>query len=146
MEIVKNVCQENPPFNSDSNYSISFKLSNSLIDLSSSYVNIPVQINETYSAGFSGASVPIGNVNIGNDTFNTSSSHVPSYFIRNVNLTADGQNLIYTNFINTLSTNLSVYLYNNAEARLIEYMASEEPTINEQLIQENTKNHLYKYM
>jgi hypothetical protein len=143
MEIVKNVCQENPPFNSDSNYSISFRLSNSLIDLSSSYVNIPVQIDETYSAGFSGSSVPIGNVNIGNNTFNTSSSHVPSYFIRNVNLTADGQNLIYTNFINTLSANLSVYLYNNAEARLIEYMASEEPTINEQLIQQNTKNHLY---
>lgn len=143
MEIVKTLCTENPPFNSSDNYSISFKLKNELLDMTSSYINIPVAIDETYSAGFNGSSNPVGNVNIGNDLFNNNSSYVSSAFIRNVNLTADGQTLCYTNFINTLSANLSVYLYNNAEARFQEYMATEEPTVNEKLIRANTKNNLY---
>jgi hypothetical protein len=143
MEIVKTLCTENPPFNSTDNYSLSFKLKNELLDMTSSYINIPIAIDETYSASFSGSSNPVGNVNIGNNLFVNNSSHVSSYFIRNVNLTADGQTLCYTNFINTLSANLSVYLYNNAEARFQEYMASEEPTVNEKLILANTKNHLY---
>ena len=143
MEIVKTLCTENPPFNSTDNYSLSFKLKNELLDMTSSYINIPIAIDETYNANFSGSSNPVGNVNIGNNLFVNNSSHVSSYFIRNVNLTADGQTLCYTNFINTLSANLSVYLYNNAEARFQEYMASEEPTVNEKLILANTKNHLY---
>ena len=143
MEINKILCKENPPFNSTENYSISFKLNNSLTDMTSSYVNIPVTLDETYSASFTGASVPIGNVNIGNDLFNSDVSHVPSFLIRNVNLTADGKDLVYTNFINTLAANLAVYLYNNAEARMVEYMGTEEPTINESLIGQSTRNHLY---
>jgi hypothetical protein len=112
--------------------------------MTSSYVNIPISLDEVYSSSFSGATAPIGNVNLGNDTFvKDGVSHVPSFLIRNVHMTADGKNLIYTNFINTLSTNLACYLYSNAEARLIEYMGTEEPTIDESLIGQSTRNHLY---
>jgi hypothetical protein len=142
MEIVKSLCKENPPFNSTENYSLSFKLNNALTDMTSSYTNIPVSIDEIYNATLTPFN-PIGNVNIGNDLFMSGVSHVSSLFIRNVNLTADGKDLVYTNFINTLATNLAVYLYNNAEARMIEYMATEEPTVNETLINQSTRNHLF---
>ena len=143
MEIVKTLSMENPPYNATDNYTITFKLNNALLDMTSSYINIPVTIDETYSASFNGSSVPIGNVNVGNDLFINSASHTSSLFIRNINLTADGQSIVYTNFINTLATNLAVYLYNNAESRLIEYQATEEPSINETLINASTRNHLY---
>jgi len=143
MEIVKTLSKENPPYNSTDNYSVSFKLNNALTDMTASYVNIPVSIDEVYNSTNYPGSVPIGNVNIGNDLFINEVSHTPALFIRNVNVTADGQDIVYTNFINTLATNLAVYLYNNAEARLMEYMATEEPTINETLINTSTRNHLY---
>jgi hypothetical protein len=128
MEICKNLCNEPSPFDYQSNYIISFKLDPAVIDLQSSYINIPIAINETYAAAVRGGSYAGGVSNVGLGSAAGGDVCLATCNIRNVRLKLNGQEVVYTPDINRLVGSLDVFDYNVAEERLEEYFSGNTQT------------------
>jgi hypothetical protein len=128
MEICKNLCNEPSPFDYQSNYIISFKLDPAVIDLQSSYINIPIAINETYGAVVRGGSYVGGVSNVGLGSVAGGDVCLATCNIRNVRLKLNGQEVVYTPDINRLVGSLDVFDYNVAEERLEEYFSGNTQT------------------
>jgi hypothetical protein len=128
MEICKNLCNEPSPFDYQSNYIISFKLDPAVIDLQSSYINIPIAINETYAAAVRGGSYANGVSNVGLGSVAGTAVSLATCNIKNIRLKLNGQEVVYTPDINRLVGSLDVFDYNVAEERLEEYFSGNTQT------------------
>jgi hypothetical protein len=128
MEICKNLCIEPAPFDYQSNYIISWMVDPAIYDLGSSYINIPMQINETYPAPVRGGSYvgAVSNVSLGAGT--NSATSLSTANIKSIRLKLDGQEVVYTPDINRLLGSLDIFDYNVAEERLQEYFSGNTQT------------------
>jgi hypothetical protein len=123
MEIIKNLCIEPSPFDYQSNYIISWNVDPAIVDLGSSYINIPMAINETYPAPERGGSYvgAVSNVALGATSLSTSN-------IKSIRLKLNGEEIVYTPDINRLLASLDVFDYDVAQERMQEYFSGNSQT------------------
>ena len=123
MEISKNLCIEPAPYDYQSNYIISWNVDPAIIDLGSSYINIPVAINETYPAPERAGSYvgAVSNVALGAGA--SSAASLSTANIKSIRLKLNGNEVVYTPDINRLLTSLDVFDYDVAQERLQEYFS-----------------------
>lgn len=128
MEISKNLCVEPAPFDYQSNYIISWMVDPAIIDFGSSYLNIPMQIIETYPAPVRNGSYVNGVSNVSLGAGANSATSLSTANIKSIRLKLDGQEVVYTPDINRLLGSLDVFDYNVAEERLQEYFSGNTQT------------------
>jgi len=135
MNIQKFLSQESPPYDSSSNYTVTFTINNpKLLDFSKSYINIPLNITESGDVSNVVANVQLGNVLT--PYSDRSSTIASTAMIRNVKVECDGNELIYVPFYNRLNSSLSLYSKNVSQERLYEFLSASQLNINYGLLTE----------
>jgi hypothetical protein len=127
MEIVKTPSNQAPPYDPQSNYTISWDIDPAVYDFSSGYVLLPMALTETQTAASRGGSYAnaVNNVSLGSSSGQV---NLATMNVRSVRLTVDGQDVYYCPRVNQLIASLGTFAYNLPEERLEEYFSGNNQT------------------
>jgi hypothetical protein len=127
MEIVKTPSNQAPPYDPQSNYTISWDIDPAVYDFSSGYVLLPMALTETQTAVSRGGSYAnaVNNVSLGSSSGQV---NLATMNVRSVRLTVDGQDVYYCPRVNQLIASLGTFAYNLPEERLEEYFSGNNQT------------------
>jgi len=122
MEIVKTPSNQAPPYDPQSNYTISWDIDPAVYDFSTGYILLPMALTESYTTINGGGSFAGAVANV---SLSSSSGQVnlATMNVRSVRLTVDGQDIYYCPRVNQLIASLGTFAYNLPQERLEEYFA-----------------------
>ena len=125
--IIKTPSNQAPPYNSQSNYTITWDIEPALYDFESGYVLAPVSLTETQGATVRGGSYA-GAVNNLSLTSPSGQVNLATANVNVVRMSVDGSDIYYCREVNKLIASLGVCEYNLPQERLEEYFSGNTQT------------------